>query len=221
MVASTGHYEPVAREAFPYALVPAFIVVLFWWLEWPWLSLFFLAITICVLLFFRNPQRTSNEGPGLVLAPADGVVADIVPHAASEALDAVDLSRVSIFMSIFDVHVNRSPISGVVEKIQYRSGAFLDAREPDSSHVNERSSMVLTGDVGTIEVTQVAGKVARRISCWVREGQSIGRGQRFGLIHFGSRLDVYLPPEFTVTVTPGTRVTAGESIIAERRLTQD
>ena len=152
-----------------------------------------------------------------MIAPADGVVAEVVRQASSEALEREDLSRVSIFMSIFDVHVNRSPISGVVEKIQYRSGAFLDAREPDSSHINERSSMTLRGDNGTIEVVQVAGKVARRISCWIREGQSIGRGQRFGLIHFGSRLDVYLPPEFTVTVTPGTRVTAGESIIAERR----
>jgi len=214
MIAQAGHYERVAREAYPYLVPPAFLSVVFWWLDYPWIAAFFLALTVCVALFFRNPGRTPPTGEGRVVSPADGVVIEVVDQARSDNLDLFPLTRVSIFMSIFNVHVNRSPLSGTVGKITYRGGVFLDARKKDSSSRNEQNSLILRGDAGTLEVVQVAGKVARRISCWVREGDELLRGQRFGLIHFGSRLDVYLPEQFSVSVAPGTRVSAGVTVIA-------
>ncbi|MCA1961117.1 MAG: phosphatidylserine decarboxylase family protein [Desulfomonile sp.] len=217
MTARTGHREPVAREGFPYAL-PLFVVAaVFWWFEFPTISLLFLALTTATLLFFRNPHRTPPPGNHLVLSPADGTVAQVLDVAHSEDLPAGRFSRISIFMSVFNVHVNRSPVSGTVVKITYRSGRFLDAREEAASTENESNSLVIETDAGTFGVVQVTGLIARRISCWVREGDHLLRGERFGLVHFGSRLDVYLPEGFSPTVKVGTKVRAGTTVIAERR----
>jgi len=215
MTPRAGHYEPIAREGLPYLLVPLFLAFVLWWSGHQYLAAFFLIIALSIALFFRNPQRTpAVTEDDAVLSPADGRVVDVTEAVVSPNLAAAYLKRVSIFMSLFDVHVNRSPISGIVKKITYTRGRFLDAREKDSSHLNEQNSLVLDGEVGTIEVVQVAGKVARRISCWVRTGDALARGERFGLIHFGSRLDVYLPAEFHPLVSVGSRVKAGVTAIA-------
>jgi phosphatidylserine decarboxylase len=141
---------------------------------------------------------------------------EVVENAASSHLESSRLMRVSIFMSIFDVHVNRSPISGTVKKITYTAGRFLDAREKASSEINEQNSVVLEGEAETIEVVQVAGKIARRITCWVSVDDEVRCGDRFGIVHFGSRLDVYLPEEFIPLVRAGIRVKAGLTPIAGR-----
>ncbi|MBM4325569.1 MAG: phosphatidylserine decarboxylase family protein [Deltaproteobacteria bacterium] len=217
MAAGTNHKEPIAREAFPYMLAPALLAAVLWWWDLPWLALFFLVATIAIALFFRNPDRKSPEADGLVVSPADGTVVEIAENARSTNLDRAPLKRISIFMSVFNVHVNRSPMTGRVEKITYSKGKFLDAREKDASGVNEQNSLLLKSGEDTIEVVQVAGKVARRIACWVSEGDEMARGERFGLIHFGSRLDVYLGPEFEARVAVRARVRAGETVIAEKR----
>ena len=215
MIRPAGHYEPIAREGLVF-IVPLFLVALVsWWYGHPWVSLFFLAAAVCVCLFFRNPERTPPEGEHLVLSPADGRVVEIVDDARSDRLDESRLKRISIFMSIFNVHVNRSPISGTVRKIDHRPGSFLDARDPEASVVNERNSLIIRGNDYDLEVVQIAGKVARRIACWVAEGEHVRRGQRFGLIRFGSRLDVYLPKHFSIHVEVGGRVRAGVSVLAK------
>jgi len=216
MIARSGHYEPVAREAYPYLILPALLALAFWWYDHPWASLFFLLAAVAVALFFRNPHRAPPLHEAAVLSPADGKVMEIVPDASSRNVQHGPLTRVSVFMSVLDVHVNRSPISGSVKKITYRAGTFLDARETDSSTQNEQNSLVIEGAVGSLEVVQIAGKIARRISCWVSEGDELRRGDRFGMIHFGSRLDVYFPQDFSVRVIVGERVWAGVSIIAEK-----
>ncbi|MFH0826223.1 MAG: phosphatidylserine decarboxylase [Pseudomonadota bacterium] len=215
-VASTGHYEPIVREGYPYILIPALLGTASWWTDSPWTALLFFVATVSCALFFRNPERSSTMRDDLVVAPADGTVMEIVEQAYSPNLDSPTLTRVSIFMSIFNVHVNRSPISAQVKKITYYSGGFLDARDNACSEWNERNSVVLGAGEDSIEVVQVAGRIARRISCWVHEGDGLRQGDRFGVIHFGSRLDVYLPPSFRTKVLPGTPVKAGLSIIAER-----
>lgn len=213
MISHVGHYEPVAREGIPFVVVPAVISALAWWYSYPWVSLLFLLISLAIAAFFRNPERIPPSEEGIVVSPADGRVVEIVRDASFEYIRDESLTRVSIFMSIFNVHVNRAPITGRVQKIAYRPGGFLDAREPEASKTNEQNAMILKGS-RAIGVVQVAGKIARRIACWISEGDEIRLGDRFGLIRFGSRLDVYLPQDFTITVEKGNRVRAGETIIA-------
>ena len=169
---------------------------------------------LAVLLFFRDPVRRPMGGPGDLLAPADGRVVSVDsnrPH----ALCAEARRRVSIFMSPLDVHVNRSPVTGIVEKREYRRGSFGAAYKGDASEANEANALLLRSAAGyRLVVVQIAGWLARRIVCDVREGDRVTRGERFGLIMFGSRVDVYLPDEVTVCVTPGQRVRAGHTVLA-------
>ena len=216
MITKAGHYEHVAREGFVFIIPPLLVSAACWWNGRPWISFFFLLLSIAVALFFRNPDRTPPQGNGIVVSPADGRVVQIVTAESSPNLPGIPLQRISIFMSIFNVHVNRWPISGTVEKILHVSGKFLDAREPEASSANEHNSIVLAGDDGTIEVVQIAGKIARRIACWVSPADQARQGERFGLIRFGSRLDVYLPKDFSFVVDVGTHVRAGETIIARK-----
>lgn len=217
MIAKGGHYEVVAREGLPF-IVPLFILAfIFWWGGYAWTSLVLLLISASVSLFFRNPERVPPQEDGIVVSPADGTVVEIVDNTGSENLEGVPLRRVSIFMSIFNVHVNRCPISGTVGKVLHVPGRFLDARESRASLVNEHNCVVLNGKEGPIEVIQIAGKIARRIACWIREGDDVRQGERFGLIRFGSRLDVYLPEKYSVVVNVGNKVRAGESIVARRK----
>lgn len=216
MISRAGHYEPIAREGFPFFVPLLFVSFVLWWVSYPWASLFFLVFGVAVAAFFRNPERTGPRGEDLVLSPADGRVMEIVEGVRSPNILDVPLKRMSIFMSVFNVHVNRSPVTGTVKKITYVPGRFLDAREAASSIENEHNSLVLEDGQRAIEVVQVAGKVARRIACWVGEGDPVGQGERFGLIRFGSRLDVYLPEGSSFVVPVGTRVRAGVTVIARK-----
>lgn len=216
MIAKGGHYEAVAREGIVF-IAPLFIAALLSWIAGHSVAaLVFILLAVAVALFFRNPERATPQGDGIIVSPADGRVVTIVDDTTSENLQGLNLRRVSIFMSIFNVHVNRCPISGTVKKIAHVPGRFLDARDPQASLVNEHNRVVMDADGGAIEVVQIAGKIARRIACWVQEGDRVRQGERFGLIRFGSRLDVYIPKDYAFIVDIGTRVRAGETIIARK-----
>ncbi len=206
---------PLARAGWPYVLGSLFLALAasalqVWWLAIP-LWIVFLLITN----FFRDPPRASQAGPGAVLSPADGKVVVIQP-ATHPDLPGGDCLMVSIFMNIFDVHVNRAPLAGRVMRVTHHPGGFLPADRPQAAISNERAEMILASPEGpVIVVAQVAGLVARRIDCWVAGGVALARGQRYGMIRFGSRLDLYLPPEARVKVANGQRVRAGQTVIAE------
>jgi phosphatidylserine decarboxylase len=216
VIAKAGHYEPVAREGYPFIVPPAFLALITWWFGYPSVSLVFLVLAVAVIFFFRNPERIPPDGEGTVVSPADGTVVAVMENVRSDNLPDLTLKRISIFMSIFNTHVNRCPVTGVVKNVKHVPGKFLDAREPDSSLLNEHNSVILQGKDGPIEVVQIAGKIARRIACWVRIGDEVRQGERFGLIRFGSRLDVYIPESMTFIVKVGMTVQAGLTIIATR-----
>ena len=160
--------------------------------------------------FFRDPERTPPPEAELLVAPADGRVTEVAPAGESRP-GAV---RLSIFLSLFDVHVNRAPAAGTVRAVRYRPGKFRAAFRADAADENERSELELRTDRGTIIVRQIVGVLARRIVCRAQPGERLGRGERFGLIRFGSRTDALLPPGVTVLVKPGDRVRGGETPIA-------
>ena len=216
MIAKAGHYELIAREGYPFIVPPALLALVSWWLGYPWASLGLLALAVAVIFFFRNPERIPPEAEGIIVSPADGTVMQVLENVQSDNLPGMTLKRMSIFMSVFNTHVNRCPVSGLVKHIKHVPGRFLDAREPASSLLNEHNSVVLQDHDDTIEVVQIAGKVARRIACWVSEGDQVRQGERFGLIRFGSRLDVYLPERMCFVVKVGTTVRAGVTIIATK-----
>lgn len=176
-------------------------------------------VTIWVAAFFRDPVRTTPSDPRLVVSPADGLVTMIVRVPAPPELRAEmgegEFTRVSVFMSVFDVHINRTPIAGVIRRIAYVPGKFLNADLDKASEDNERQHFVVEGDGGVkIGFTQIAGLVARRILSFVKEGQRVSSGERIGLIRFGSRVDVYLPAGTGSRLLLGQRAIAGETIIA-------
>lgn len=184
------------------------------------LSKFFLIIGIPALAFvyyfFRNPKRVSPEGDDLILAPADGIVSNITPVVPPQVLGLPEepLTRVSIFMSVFNVHVNRAPVSGTVSKLHYRKGKFVSVAEKDSED-NERQEILMTTQKGTqVAFTQIAGLVARRIYCPLHVGQHLKAGEIFGMIRFGSRLDVFLPKGVEPEVKLGQTMVAGETVLA-------
>jgi phosphatidylserine decarboxylase len=171
-------------------------------------------VALPVLLFFRDPERTPEGGENAILAPADGKVIDVCTKSGGHPLAQDACQRISIFMSPLDVHVNRTPVTGLVEEISYRKGRFRAAYAGDASEVNESSSMRIRTAGGTpVVVVQIAGWLARRIVCRVARGARVIRGERFGLIMFGSRVDVYLPASASITATPSQRVWAGRTVI--------
>ena len=169
----------------------------------------FLVVALLVLNFFRDPNREIPQDPGLIVSPADGKVVQIV----DEIEDGRPVRRLSIFMSPLDVHVNRSPIAGVIEGVSYRKGAFGVASKDEASVENEQNVFTLDGEQGKVIVKQIAGAVARRIVFWKRVGDRLARGERVGLIKFGSRVDVILEPGTELRVRVGDRVHAGSSIL--------
>jgi phosphatidylserine decarboxylase len=177
-------------------------------------------LTVWCALFFRDPQRVTPLREGLVVAPADGRVSMVVQAVPPQELGLGDkpLPRVSIFMSVFNCHVNRSPATGRVDRIAYRPGKFINAELDKASEDNERNSLVIATPSGQIGVIQIAGLVARRIVCFVREGQSMTAGERFGLIRFGSRLDIFLPEGTKPLVAEGQTAVAGETVLADFRI---
>ncbi len=175
--------------------------------------------TIWCAYFFRDPVRHTPLDENLVIAPADGAVCSIgyFTPPAELGLGEEPMPRVSIFMSVFDCHVNRAPVAGRVTKIAYRPGAFLNADLDKASENNERNGLVFESGGTRFGVVQIAGFIARRIVCFVRQGEVIGAGDRFGLIRFGSRVDVYLPASARPLVTAGSKAIAGETVLAELR----
>lgn len=186
-----------------------------------WLGL--IATAWCVY-FFRDPDRITPLREGLIVSPADGVVQKICKCVPPSELDlgVGERTRVSIFLNVFDVHVNRVPIEGSVTKMHYFAGKFLNAALDKASEDNERQSIKITTPDGlTVGLVQIAGLVARRILCDLKEGQSVKTGERFGIIRFGSRTDVYLPPEVTPLVIEGQRAIGGETIIADLKSSEE
>lgn len=185
-----------------------------------WKPLFWLGIgaTVWCYYFFRDPIRVIPQQDGLVLSPADGIISlveEVLPP-SDLGLGNEPVVRVSVFMNVFNCHVNRAPMAGAVAHVVYRHGKFLNASLDKASEHNERNSITIEAADGTrIGVVQIAGLVARRIVCFVREGDRLGVGHRFGLIRFGSRLDIYLPKGVGSLVTPGTTAVAGETILAD------
>ena len=179
-----------------------------------------LFLTLFSYYFFRDPERISPQGKGLVLAPADGIIMPLKHSKLPEEIagsDAGDYIKISIFMSLFNVHVNRNPLSGKVLRVRHiQNGKFIDVRSDKDSENNERSVALIKTAYGNIAVAQIAGLVARRIVCHLNEGDEVKAGERFGLIKFGSRLDLYLPADkFSVRVACGQTATGGETILAE------
>ncbi len=175
-------------------------------------------LTVWCYYFFRDPERVTPDAPGLVISPADGVVSLIEPAVPPRELGLPEeaLTRVSVFMSVFNCHVNRAPVAGKVEKIAYKPGKFLNASLDKASEDNERNSLVIRmADGRILTVTQIAGLVARRIVSFTQEGAVLDRGERFGLIRFGSRLDIYLPEGVEPSVKIGQTMIAGETVIAD------
>src|SRR5215468_11015556 len=209
---------PVHREGYPFIGGFALATLLLFWL-WSPLGWIGTVLTVWCALFFRDPVRVTPVREGLVVSPADGRVSMITMALPPAELGLGDrpLPRVSIFMSVFNCHVNRAPIAGRIERIAYRPGAFINAELDKASEDNERNSLVISNANGRIGVIQIAGLVARRILSFVREGQTIGTGERFGLIRFGSRLDVYLPEGTRALVAEGQTAVAGETVLADFR----
>ncbi|WP_306151183.1 phosphatidylserine decarboxylase [Roseovarius sp. MMSF_3281] len=198
------------------AVFAAITLVLF--LIWDVLGWVGVGLTIWCYYFFRDPERFAPARDGLVLSPADGIVSLIEPATPPAELGLPDapLTRVSVFMSVFNCHVNRAPVPGRVTAIAYRPGKFFNASLDKASKDNERNSLVIRMDDGQdIAVVQIAGLVARRIVCFVKQGDHVQAGGRFGLIRFGSRLDVYLPDGVKPHVRVGQTMIAGETVIAE------
>jgi phosphatidylserine decarboxylase len=212
----------VHPEGRKFVVIAAALCLLFALLSWETLAWPMAGITLWVAAFFRDPIRTTPKGEGLVIAPADGLVtmiATVLPPremAGEDALGNAPVTRVSIFMSVFDVHINRAPIAGQIKRVVYISGKFLNADLDKASEDNERQHILVEGNGGVrIGFTQIAGLVARRIVPWIKPGDFVASGQRVGLIRFGSRVDVYLPEGTTPRVLLGQRTIAGETVIAE------
>ena len=209
--------KPMHREGYKFVgIFAAISLVLSWiWSPLGWLGL---GATVWCYYFFRDPKRSVPQGRGLIVSPADGVVSLIERAVPPPELGAghEPLLRVSVFMSVFNCHVNRAPIAGRLVKMAYRPGKFLNASLDKSSEENERNSLLLEmADGRHLVVVQIAGLVARRIVPFVTEGQGLRTGERFGLIRFGSRLDVYLPDGVEPLVAVGQTMVAGETVLAE------
>jgi len=204
---------PIVTPGIPYILVPAVVATLA--ALWGYLALFIpcCVLTLFTLSFFRNPHRTIPGGAGVIVSPADGTVV-AVDHAAASPVQQDGTVRISIFMSVFNVHVNRIPIDATIREIRYQKGQFLPAMKESASEKNEQNILRLQG-IGDIDVVvvQVAGIVARRIVCYAERGDHVRKGDIFGAILFGSRVDVYLPSAVDVKIRTGEKVRGGETVL--------
>ncbi|MDQ0436364.1 phosphatidylserine decarboxylase [Kaistia dalseonensis] len=210
-----GSFVPIHREGYPFIAILAFASLFLGWLWGPlfWIGLL---LTAWCVYFFRDPPRVTPLGADLVISPADGRVSSVAPAVPPPelGLGASPRMRISVFMNVFNCHVNRAPVGGRVRKIAYKPGRFLNAELDKASEDNERNGLLIESAIGVVGVVQIAGLVARRIVCFSREGEELAPGQRFGLIRFGSRLDVYLPEGAYPLVSEGQTAIAGESVLA-------
>lgn len=207
---------PIHKEGYPFILIALVLTILLGWV-WSPLGWVGTILTLWVCYFFRDPPRVTPQQDDLVISPADGRVSLITTAVPPPELNlpAEPMTRISVFMNVFNCHVNRSPLQGKVTKIVYTPGLFLNAELDKASDDNERNALVIEGKTATIGVVQIAGLVARRIVSFVKEGHELDAGERFGLIRFGSRLDVYVPQSATVLVGLNQTAVAGETILAD------
>jgi len=209
---------PLHPDGFKFVLAAVIATVLLFLVSKPagWVAV---VVTLWIIYFFRDPWRVTPLREGVVVSPADGIVMSVEPALPPPELEmgGAEVARVGIFLSLFDVHVNRAPIGGRVAALRYTKGRFLDASRQEASLHNERMAIRVSPPAGPeIAFVQVAGLVARRIVCDLREGQRIATGQRVGIIRFGSRVDVYCPPPYVTMVAAGQRMVGGETVIADR-----
>jgi phosphatidylserine decarboxylase len=203
----------MVRDGIPFVIVPIVLAIIplifgLWWLAIP-----FLFLAGFMAFFFRDPRRSIPLEPGIIVAPADGRVTIVRPADADNPE-----SLVSIFLSPLDVHINRAPIEGDIVDIAYKSGKFVMATREDARLLNEQNTLVIQGDGLTVKCTQIAGILARRIVCWKRRGERVKCGERFGMIKFGSRTDLVMPPHVEIIVREGMHVRGGETIIGKVKL---
>jgi phosphatidylserine decarboxylase len=205
-----------AREGYPriFGLGIASLLCNIW--GFPKLGLLFLALTLFVAYFFRDPERDAPEDERLIVAPADGRVVTIETNCQETRFLSAPATRVGIFMSPLDVHVNRTPVSGQVTSVRYQPGQFRPAFAADATEVNEQNAVVIQDAKGRrIALVQVSGILARRIVCYLQGGERVHQGERYGMIMLGSRVDIYCPTEVMLTIQVGQRVKAGETVIGE------
>ena len=212
--------SPIHPEGYVFIAAFAIATLVLHWL-WPPLGAVGVALTLWCAYFFRDPPRITPLREGLVVAPADGIVCSIGRFAPPPelGLGAEPMDRVSIFMSVFDCHVNRAPVPGRIAKIAYKPGLFVNADLDKASEDNERNGLIIEASQGRFGVVQIAGLIARRIVSFRKEGDTLACGERFGLIRFGSRVDVYMPNSATPLVALGTKTIAGETVIADFAVT--
>jgi phosphatidylserine decarboxylase len=214
-----GQLSPIHPQGYPFVGGFAFASLILFWL-WAPLGWIGTLATLWCAYFFRDPPRVTPVRDGIVVAPADGRVSQIANAVPPRELDLGEraLPRISIFMSVFDCHVNRSPVAGRIERIVYRPGKFLSADLDKASEDNERNAFVIASGGGQrFGVIQIAGLVARRIVPFVREGEAVAAGSRIGMIRFGSRVDVYMPEGTRALVAEGQAALAGETVLADLR----
>ena len=203
---------PIAVESLPFIAGGLVVAIIGYFLHWPVLLVLALVFTGFTIFFFRNPSRVIPTEANAVIAPADGTIIYLGP-ATEEHLEG-EVQKISIFMSVFNVHINRAPVTGKVVDTFYCKGKFLDVRDERATFENERQGLVIEAEGGQrLTVVQVAGLIARRIVCYATTGTQLERGRRYGLIRFGSRLDVYLPKETAIKVAMGQKTVAGETIL--------
>jgi phosphatidylserine decarboxylase len=205
------HDSIIAQEGYPFIVISLIITVFVAFLGVCWLLILSALISFFILWFFRNPERHFREEEKVVISPADGKVIKVENIEMAGSM-AGKYQKISIFMNVFSVHVNRIPYNGKIEAIDYHEGKFVSANLDKASSDNERNAIkILTENGSAIWAVQIAGLIARRIVCWVKKGDTVKKGERFGLIRFGSRVDVYLPESSRITVKIGQKVRAGES----------
>jgi len=205
------HDSIIAQEGYPFIVFSLIITVFVAFLGVCWLLILSALISFFIIWFFRNPERYFREEEKVVISPADGKVIKVENIEMAGSM-AGKYQKISIFMNVFSVHVNRIPYNGKIEAIEYHEGKFVSANLDKASSDNERNAIkILTENGSAIWAVQIAGLIARRIVCWVKKGDTVKKGERFGLIRFGSRVDVYLPESSRITVKIGQKVRAGES----------
>jgi phosphatidylserine decarboxylase len=205
---------PLAREGIPFLLIGIALALALFFLGFLLASIFMGLVSLFIAFFFRDPDRNGIINHNEVFAPADGTILEILDIESDDNPLGRRAKKVSIFMSLFNVHVNRIPLGGTIKDIAYHPGKFHSANLDKASQYNERNTIIMqTHDSREIAFIQIAGLIARRIVCWVKRGDPVEPGQRFGLIRFGSRLDIFLPSKSQIMVKPRQKVRAGETII--------